>query len=109
MHELSLAQNIMEIIKKEMPRYNLTKIDTVTLRIGEMAQVMPDALIFGFECLTQGTIHDGARIFIETVPVKGHCRICGQKFVMKNLGHGCPGCGETNVEIISGRDGDSSI
>ena len=63
MHELSLAQNIMEIIKKEMPRYNLTKIDTVTLRIGEMAQVMPDALIFGFECLTQGTIHDGARIF----------------------------------------------
>lgn len=104
MHELSLAQNIIEIIKEEMPKHNLTKVDTVTLKIGEMAQVMPDALLFGFECLGQGTPFEGAKIFIETIPVKGYCRICGLEFDMKGLCYNCPVCGQTDVEIISGRE-----
>ena len=29
MHELSFVQNIIEIIKTEMPKHNLTQIDTI--------------------------------------------------------------------------------
>ena len=105
MHEISLIKNIIEIVMAEMPEHNITRIETITLRIGEMRQVVPGALLFGFDILSSGTSLEGAKIIIENVPIAGHCNKCGQNFVIENewFSH-CPECKKSDYDIISGKE-----
>jgi len=104
MHEISLVENIIEIIISEMPKYNITKVDTITLRIGGMSNVMPDALSFGFDLLSKGTPLEEAKLIIENVQTRGLCKSCGHEFIMTDLLDPCPVCEGIAVEIISGKE-----
>jgi len=104
MHELSIVQNIIEIVLAELPKHNLTKVESISLRIGEMRQVVPDALYFGFECLSKNTPLEGAEVKIENIPIKGKCRHCQHEFILENWLESCKKCGENHVEIISGKE-----
>jgi len=122
MHEVSLIENVIEIVTAEMPKHDVTRVQTITLRIGEMSHALPDALIFGFELLSKGTPLEGAKLIIQGVPTKGRCKTCGRDFIMssfwkkleqkgfrgrsplKDQFDPCPGCGGTDVEIVSGKE-----
>lgn len=104
MHELSLVENIIEIILAEMLKHNLTKIESISLRIGEMRQVVPDAMHFGFECLSKDTPLEGAKLNIEHIPTKAHCNHCNQDFIVENWLASCPSCHSNDIEIISGKE-----
>jgi len=104
MHELSIVANIIDIIETELNKNNLTRVESISLRIGEMRQVVPDALYFGFECLSKDTPLEGAEIKIETIPIKGKCRKCLHEFILENWLENCPTCGENQIEIISGKE-----
>lgn len=104
MHELSIIESIIEIILSEMAKYNLTKVQRISLRIGEMRQVVPDALYFGFACLTKDTPLEGAELKIENIPLKARCHQCHDEFILENWLTSCANCGANNVEIISGKE-----
>ena len=102
MHEISLIESIIEIIMAEMPKHDITRVESITLRIGEMQRVVPDALLFGFDILSKDTPLEEAKLVIENVPTKERCKTCGQDFVVESWFESCPKCGKTDVEIISG-------
>ncbi|MBC8185808.1 hydrogenase maturation nickel metallochaperone HypA [candidate division KSB1 bacterium] len=104
MHELSIIENIVEIVLAELPKHNIKKVESISLRIGEMRQVVPEALHFGFECVSQNTPVEGAELIIENVPIKGHCFHCNNEFILKNWLENCPSCKNNCVEIISGKE-----
>lgn len=104
MHELSIIESIIEIILAEMPKHNITRIEKISLRIGDMRQVVPDALLFGFECLSKNTPLEGADLSIENVPIRGSCKACQTEFQLKNWYQGCPQCNASEVEIIAGKE-----
>ena len=104
MHELSLAQNIIEIITDELSENGLTRVGTIKLKVGEISQVMPDSLRFGFECLIRDTRLAGAKLVIETVPARGRCMTCGKEFIIENWGFICPECGNTDIVVLSGKE-----
>jgi len=104
MHELSIVQNIIEIIQSELPKHNITRVKIISLRIGKMRQVVPAALNFAFECLSKNTPLEGAEVKIENVPIKGRCRKCHHEFILENWQENCKGCGEDQIEIISGKE-----
>ena len=104
MHEVSLIQSINETVMAEMPKHNITKVESITLRIGEMRQVIPDTLLFAFEVLSKDTPLEGAKLIIENIPTRGRCKKCGQEFVVENWIRTCSECGGTDIEIISGRE-----
>jgi len=104
MHELSIIENIVEIILAEIPKYNIKKVESISLRIGEMRQVVPEALHFGFECVGKNTPVEGAELIIENVPIKGHCFHCNNEFNLKNWLQNCPKCKNNSIEIISGKE-----
>lgn len=104
MHEISLIESIIEIIIAEMPEHNVTRIESIALRIGEMRQVIPETLHFGFDILSKDTPVEGAKLIIESVPIKGRCRTCGQEFVIENYLNNCPKCEGIDNEIISGKE-----
>ena len=104
MHELSLARSIIDIITDQLLEHGLTKVDTITLKVGEMAQVMADSLRFGFECLSRETPLAGAELIIEIVPARGWCRSCGKDFIIENWEFICPECGKTEIAVLSGKE-----
>lgn len=104
MHELSIARNIVDIVLDEMAKNRLTRVDAVTLRIGAMAQVLPDSLRFGFECLSNQSPLAGAKLVIEEIAARGLCRSCRHDFDMDGWVFHCPLCKETNIDIISGKE-----
>ncbi len=104
MHEVSLIENVIEIVMAEMPRHGITKVENVKLRIGQMNLVSHDALVFAFEVLSKGTPLENARLIIESVPTEGCCRRCGEEFIIEDWLAGCPMCGGTDIELISGKE-----
>jgi len=104
MHEISLIENIIDIITSEMRKYNITKVSIIRLRIGKMSHVVPEALTFGFEAMSKDTPLEGAELVIENVPTKGRCDNCETEFVMTDILGICPDCGGTKIEIISGKE-----
>ncbi|UCG61124.1 MAG: hydrogenase maturation nickel metallochaperone HypA [Candidatus Zixiibacteriota bacterium] len=52
MHELAIANSIMNTVLTEADKQNLKSIIAVGLRIGALTDVVPEALEFGFGALT---------------------------------------------------------
>jgi hydrogenase nickel incorporation protein HypA/HybF len=104
MHEVGLMQDALDIAEKYARRAGAGRICKITLRVGVQSGVIPDALEFAFEALSPGTMAQGARLDIETVPVVCHCASCQSEFVPDGPFYACPHCGTLSAEIRSGRD-----
>jgi hydrogenase nickel incorporation protein HypA/HybF len=104
MHELSIAQSIMEIVLREAEKANARRVVKVTLKIGDLAGVVPDSLSFCFELLAKSTIAENATITIEKVPIRGHCPQCENEFIIAENRYYCGTCGNTHIELTSGRE-----
>lgn len=106
MHEMSIAQSLLEIVMDESRRHGLTRVDRVRLQIGALAAVVPDALTFCFGAVARGTVASEAVLEIETVPVVARCPLCGERFEMEDLFDRCPDCGlvPAGMDLVSGRE-----
>jgi hydrogenase nickel incorporation protein HypA/HybF len=104
MHELSIAQSVVQIIEEEMQKNNAGVLKSVRLNIGKMSAIVPDSLSFCFEIITKDTPLEGARLIIETIPLRIYCRDCSKEFEIKEYAFSCPGCGDTNIKVVTGMD-----
>ena len=93
MHEMSIAQSLIEIIEEEMLKYDAKILRSVRLNIGQMSAIVPDALSFCFEVITSGTELEGARLIMDIIPLKGYCYRCKSEFEIKDYTFICPSCG----------------
>jgi hydrogenase nickel incorporation protein HypA/HybF len=103
-HELAIAESLMEIVLEEGRRHNLQEVTLIRLQIGAMAAVVPEALTFSFEMVRQNTIASGAVLEIETLPVVARCSVCEMDFEVENQVFLCTRCGQPTLELISGRE-----
>ncbi|MDR0500680.1 MAG: hydrogenase maturation nickel metallochaperone HypA [Coriobacteriales bacterium] len=104
MHEFSLMQNVLTTVEKTANQSGARCVTEVRLAIGEMAEVVADAMQFAFEALTLGTICEGATLNIETVPTRSRCVQCGHEFTHDRYQWTCPKCASLATELISGRE-----
>ena len=104
MHEMSIAQSLIEIIQDEMEKHGASVLRSVRLHIGQMSAVVPEALSFCFQVITEGTALEGARLDMEVIPLKGSCRKCGSEFEIKDYAFVCPICAGTEIDSIAGQD-----
>ncbi len=104
MHEMSIAQSLIEIIEEEMRKHDAKFLRAVRLKIGQLSAVVPESLSFCFDVITAGTPLEGAELIMEIVPLKGVCRTCGQTFDIENYAFSCPECRSTGIETVSGQD-----
>jgi len=102
MHELSIATDIMEIVKENLPADGGGHVRSVKVRIGELAAVIPDSLEFCFDAITKGTSLEGAKLEIEKINIVAHCEACGTDSEIENLLFKCKECGGSEVKIVSG-------
>jgi hydrogenase nickel incorporation protein HypA/HybF len=104
MHEMSIAQSLITILEEEMEKHRARSLKSVRLHIGQMSAIVPDALSFCFQVMTEGTALEGARLDMEIIPLRASCSACGKEFEIKDYVFVCPECASTRIESISGQD-----
>lgn len=93
MHELSIAQGIIEIVEETARAHGICAVRRVHVKIGELAGVDPEALLFAWESATREGIACGSELEIERTPGKAWCTDCGKIVPLKQYGDPCPDCG----------------
>ena len=104
MHELSLAENIITIVREEMEKHHATALNILHLAVGKMSGVVPESLSFCLELITQGTDLQGVKVVIDVIPLCCECRGCGKEFEISQFTAACPLCGSRDIIMISGRE-----
>jgi hydrogenase nickel incorporation protein HypA/HybF len=103
-HEMSVARNIIDIVRSHLPADDVAPVRSVRLRIGQMAGVVPSSLEFCFGVLASGTRIGGAALLIDEVPVAGRCEECGTTAVTPFPFGPCAACGSDRMGIATGME-----
>lgn len=99
MHELSLSSAIVNTVVKHAADRT---VSVVSVRVGQLRQVVPETLAFYFGVVARGTVCEGARLELEAVPARLRCAPCAREWAIDLPAFRCPTCGGAEVEIVSG-------
>jgi hydrogenase nickel incorporation protein HypA/HybF len=100
-HELSLCDAILGTTMKYAEG---RPVRQVTVRIGHLRQVVPDALLFGWEVLTESTDLKGCELVIEQIPATVECRECRAVTTLDMPILACATCESFEVTLLSGEE-----
>ena len=104
MHELSIAQSILEIVHEHVPESRLPEVQSIKVRLGKLSGVLAGSLDFCFSAITSGTSLRGARLCIEAVETRLECGNCGGITNLEDVLFLCPMCLSQDVKLISGSE-----
>jgi len=92
MHEMSIAVSIVDIAVKTAQEAEAQKINAITVELGALAGVVPEALEFCFEAACKETIAEGAKLELIHLPALAKCTSCGFEFETDQFLNVCPEC-----------------
>ena len=100
MHELGITRNIVSIVEEAAKG---RRVKRVTVDIGQLSGVMPDAIAFCFDIVAKGTLLDGANLDIRSIAGRARCRGCGEAFDTATLYQSCV-CGSRAIDRLAGEE-----
>ncbi len=104
MHEMSLAEGILQIVEDAAARQGFERVTEVRLEIGALSGVEIEALSFCLDVVLRGSLADGARVALERLPGEGYCLGCGETVEIAALYDACPRCGGYQVQATGGTE-----
>ncbi len=105
MHELSIAQNLVEIVSSAAQQAKVQRVTAVRLQVGALSGVVKDSLFFCYDIATAGTLLEGSQLLIEELPVVIYCPQCQQTATLDTVqAFCCPICGTFSNDIRQGRE-----
>ncbi|MBE9528631.1 MAG: hydrogenase maturation nickel metallochaperone HypA [Proteobacteria bacterium] len=104
MHEISLMRVILETVEQEMAKCNASALNRLTLRIGTLTAVEPDAMRFAFDAAIEKTPMEGATLDIMASALSGRCRDCGTEFPLVEFDSPCPICSGVDIKRLTGTE-----
>ena len=108
MHEMSIAQSILDIVAQELEKNGLKRLIRVKVKHGALTNTVPEALETCFMALTAKTPMEDAIFEIEAIPAKYKCFSCGKEFTTEERGRlliPCPSCGEDfGHTVLAGKE-----
>ena len=102
MHEMGIANSLLEAVRTEMGLHPGTYPCKVGVRIGETAAIDQDALRFCFEAMSLDTDLESLELGIEVCPRQHRCLLCGRDFIFRDYDSRCPQCASLETSCISG-------
>lgn len=104
MHELGLLYQVIKTIDGVMQEQGLSEVDSITLTVGEMTDVVPRFLEEAWQVAKESTSYPKAKLKVEISPAKAKCMQCDFEADVKSFDLTCPKCQSPNLKIISGRE-----
>ena len=111
MHEFSVMSQIVEAIMQEATKRSASKVEGVTIELGEFTMLGEEQMRFAFEVLSKGTIMEGAALDMRKKEgeIECACGFRGSIPLPEDAPHRaapileCPKCGG-GATIVSGRE-----
>jgi hydrogenase nickel incorporation protein HypA/HybF len=104
MHELSIAQNIVEIVDDEVLKAKGKKIEKLILEVGTMSGIIREALEFALDEAIKHTILENSQIEIIEIQGIAKCEKCNFEFKIDEMYSACPSCSHLYSTIIKGNE-----
>jgi hydrogenase nickel incorporation protein HypA/HybF len=104
MHELALAQGIVDICQRQAMTHSFESVRRVRVEIGALSHVEPEALAQGFLAARSGTIAARAELEILRIAGEAYCVKCGETVTLTSLSDGCPDCGSHQLLVTGGEE-----
>ena len=105
MHELGVTFYVVKDVKKVAEENNISKIDFVTLEIGEVSGVIHEQLI---DCWNwarkKEPVTEDCEMRIETLEAITFCEDCKKEYRTVDHGKTCPYCGSGNTYLVRGNE-----
>ena len=102
MHEVSIAENMIEILNDQALEKGFTRITLINIEIGLLSHIEPAALSFCFQAVSKNTLAEFASLHITQVKAIGICADCQKQFEYQHLYDPCPYCCCYQVTIVNG-------
>jgi hydrogenase nickel incorporation protein HypA/HybF len=103
MHELALAESILDAVGRELEAYPGAKPVRVGVRVGALAAVDADALRFCFKIAVRESEWPLLKLDAEVIPGEVHCLACGHRTRAESTVLDCEHCGSTQT-VMHGSD-----
>lgn len=104
MHEVSLCQSLVDIVRDQQREKGFAKVRRVIVEVGALGHVDPHALAFAFDVEAQGSPAEGAVLEIEEIEGKAWCMDCSKLVVIQRRGDPCPGCSGYGMIVEQGEE-----
>ncbi len=92
MHELPIIQGLLETAVQAACQEKLAAVTCVTVRVGELSDLVDECMQLYWETAGTGTVCEGAALRIHRDPCILSCRACGRRFPHAGS-FSCPYCG----------------
>ena len=104
MHELSIAEGIIEVVERTARHNDVVRVKKVRVAIGELAGVDIPSLQFAWESVTKSGVAEGALLEIDRPSGQAWCMDSSVTVPLKNFGDSCPHCGGFHLTPTGGRE-----
>ncbi|MBT4761761.1 MAG: hydrogenase maturation nickel metallochaperone HypA [Bdellovibrionaceae bacterium] len=104
MHELSIAENIVDISLEHMQAHACHKVLSVHLEVGALSGVVKECLEFVFPEACEGSALEGCELTIDTIPVGLLCASCNKESLVEEFKLTCPLCESAKVKLTQGKE-----
>lgn len=91
MHEMSVAQSIIEAIQEQAKKTGAKPIRAL-ISCGQFNTLNDEAMQFAFEAISDGTDCHGMLLQIKHIPLRAKCQSCQEVFVFDIYSPHCPKC-----------------
>lgn len=104
MHEMSLAEGVLQILEENARTHGYERVKTVRLEIGRLSNVEPESLRFCFDAVVRGSLAEGAALELIEVPGTAWCLGCSVTVPIEALYDACPRCGGVQLTVNGGTE-----
>ncbi|MCL2345690.1 MAG: hydrogenase maturation nickel metallochaperone HypA [Desulfobulbus sp.] len=104
MHEMALAEGVLQLVEETARRERAQRVKRVIVEIGQLSSVQPEALRFCFDAVARDGIASGAELEIIDAPGSGWCLPCAATVPMAESFAACPRCGSYQVQPTGGTE-----
>jgi hydrogenase nickel incorporation protein HypA/HybF len=104
MHELYLAESILNIVKDYAAVQHFTKVNSLLLSFGRLSCIEQKSLQFAFEVQAKDTLAQNAELHFNITPSVIHCFSCDKDLEVETYDAICPRCKSEEVMLVGGTE-----
>lgn len=102
MHELAVAQALVEQVDGVIRHHLAASATRIRVRIGPLAGVVPELLASAFPLAAAGSRMEHAELDLVAAPITVRCQTCGAETEAAMNRLICGTCGDWHTQVISG-------
>lgn len=101
---MALAEGVLQLIEDAAREQDFARVSAVWLEIGQLSGVEVEAMRFCFDAVTRGSLAEGAKLEIITIPGTAWCMNCSSAVSCGERFSACPSCGSYQMQVTGGAE-----